>query len=117
MPLEEAISQISVFWPNLFPDGKLCPMKVGIQQDIWQEVKENGFPIARRSLRACLGSIGHHPDYRALIQLGAFRYDKAGQIVGKVTQADVEDNLQRLSRLNKSHKQPTDDYVSLALGK
>ncbi|WGM03575.1 ProQ/FINO family protein [Arsenophonus nasoniae] len=117
LPLEEAISQITTFWPSLFPDGKLCPMKIGIQQDMWQEVKEKGLPIARRRLRACLGSIGHHTDYRALIQLGAFRYDKDGQIAGEVTQADVEDNLKRLDRLNKSPKQPVDGYVSLALGK
>ncbi|PAV09004.1 hypothetical protein CBG25_03405 [Arsenophonus sp. ENCA] len=103
LPLEEAISQITTFWPNLFPDGKLCPMKIGIQQDMWQEVKEKGFPIARRRLRACLGSIGYHADYRALIQLGANRYDKSGQIVGEVTQADVEDNLQRLARRKKSN--------------
>ncbi|QBY46452.1 ProQ/FINO family protein (plasmid) [Arsenophonus nasoniae] len=117
LPLEEAISQITTFWPSLFPDGKLCPMKIGIQQDMWQEVKEKGLPIARRRLRACLGSIEHHTDYRALIQLGAFRYDKDGQIAGEVTQADVEDNLKRLDRLNKSPKQPVDGYVSLALGK
>ncbi|HGJ5877947.1 MAG TPA: ProQ/FINO family protein [Arsenophonus nasoniae] len=101
LPLEEAISQISTFWPYLFPDGKLCLMKLGIQQDMWQEVKEKSLPITRRRLRACLGSIGHHVDYRALIQLGAFRYDKDGQIVGEITQADVDDNLQRLARRNK----------------
>ncbi|HGJ5877837.1 MAG TPA: ProQ/FINO family protein, partial [Arsenophonus nasoniae] len=101
LPLDEAISQISTFWPNLFPNGKLCPMKIGIQQDMWQEVKKKSLPIARRRLRACLGSIGYHADYRALIQLGAFRYDKDGQIAGEVTQADVEDNLQRLARRNK----------------
>ncbi|WP_334472329.1 ProQ/FINO family protein [Arsenophonus sp. PmNCSU2021_1] len=99
--LDEAISQISTFWPYLFPDGKLCPMKIGIQQDMWQEVKERSFPITRRRLRACLGSIGYHADYRALIQLGAFRYDKDGQIVGEVIQADVDDNLQRLAHRNR----------------
>ncbi|MFS1538355.1 MAG: ProQ/FINO family protein [Candidatus Phlomobacter fragariae] len=72
MPLNEAISQITAFWPYLFPDGKLLLMKIGIQQDMWQEVKA----IARKHLRACLGSIGYHPDYRSLIQLGAFRYEK-----------------------------------------
>ncbi|CAA2931310.1 ProQ/FINO family protein [Arsenophonus endosymbiont of Bemisia tabaci] len=56
-------------------------------------MKEKSLPIARRCLRACLGSIGHHTDYRAFIQLGASRYDKDGQIFGEVTQADVEDNL------------------------
>ncbi|PAV02348.1 hypothetical protein CBG25_11445 [Arsenophonus sp. ENCA] len=117
LPLEEAIYQISAFWPDLFPEHQLCPMKVGIQQDMWQEVKEKDLPIARRRLRACLGSIGHHTDYRALIQLGAFRYDKDGQIVGEVTQADVEDNLQRLARRNKSTHQSTGFHADLALEK
>ncbi|HGJ5857735.1 ProQ/FINO family protein [Arsenophonus nasoniae] len=103
LPLDEAISQITTFWPNLFPENQLRPMKIGIQQDMWQEVKEKGFPIARRRLKVCLGSIGHHANYRALIQLGAFRYDKDGQIAGEVTQADVEDNLQRLARRKKSN--------------
>ncbi|WP_026824123.1 ProQ/FINO family protein [Arsenophonus nasoniae] len=115
LPLEEAISQITTFWPYLFPDGKLCPMKIGIQQDMWQEVKDKCLPIARRRLRACLGSIGHHADYRALIQLGASRYDKDGQIVGEVTQADVEDNLQRLARRNKSTHQSTGFHANLIL--
>ncbi|MDR5615087.1 ProQ/FINO family protein [Arsenophonus sp.] len=101
LPLEEAILQITTFWPNLFPENQLRPMKIGIQQDMCQEVKEKDLPIARRRLRACLGSIGYHTDYRALIQLGAFRYDKDGQIAGEVTQADVEDNLQRLARRNQ----------------
>ncbi|HGJ5883170.1 ProQ/FINO family protein [Arsenophonus sp.] len=117
LPLEEAISQITTFWPYLFPDGKLCPMKIGIQQDMWQEVKEKSLPIARRRLRACLGSIGHHTDYRALIQLGANRYDKSGQKVGEVTEADVEDNLRRLARRNESTHQSTDAHADLALGK
>lgn len=101
LPLNEVISQITTFWPKLFPENQLRPMKIGIQHDMWNEVKEKGLPIARRHLRACLGSIGHHADYRGLIQLGAFRYDKDGQIVGEVTQADVDDNLQRLARRNK----------------
>ncbi|HGJ5856708.1 ProQ/FINO family protein (plasmid) [Arsenophonus nasoniae] len=117
LPLDEAISQITTFWPYLFPDSELRPMKIGIQQDMWQEVKEKGLPIARKRLKACLGSIGHHVDYRALIQLGAFRYDKDGQMAGEVTQADVEDNLQRLARRNKLTHQSTDGHADLALGK
>ncbi|WP_180558339.1 ProQ/FINO family protein [Arsenophonus endosymbiont of Apis mellifera] len=103
LPLAEAISQISIFWPDLFPEHQLRPMKIGIQQDMWQEVKEKCLPITRRRLRVCLGSIGHHADCRALIQLGASRYDKDGQVAGEVTQADVEDNLKRLARLKKNH--------------
>ncbi|SPP32655.1 Fertility inhibition protein [Arsenophonus endosymbiont of Aleurodicus floccissimus] len=117
LPLEEAISQITTFWPYLFPDGKLCPMKIGIQQDMWKDVKGKSLPIARRHLKACLGSIGHHTDYRALIQLGAFRYDKDGQKVSEVTQADVDDNLQRLARRNKSNYKSPVAHADLALGK
>ncbi|HGJ5890492.1 MAG TPA: ProQ/FINO family protein [Arsenophonus apicola] len=117
LPLDEAISQISLFWPALFPEQQLRPMKIGIRQAMWQEVNEKGLPLTKKRLKACLNSIGHHVDYRALIQLGANRYDKDGQVAGEVTQADVEDNLKRLDRLNKSLQQPTDGYVSLALGK
>uniref|UniRef100_A0A3B0M205 Fertility inhibition protein n=1 Tax=Arsenophonus endosymbiont of Trialeurodes vaporariorum TaxID=235567 RepID=A0A3B0M205_9GAMM len=113
LPLEEAISQISTFWPYLLPDGKLYPMKIGIQQDMWQEGKKKSLPIARRRLKACLGSTGHHVDYLALIQLGAFLYDKEGQIAGVVTQSDVEDNLQRLARRNKSNHHVIDCILPL----
>ncbi|MDR5615520.1 ProQ/FINO family protein [Arsenophonus sp.] len=54
LPLNKAISQISTFWPNLFPENQLRPMKIGIQQDMWQEVKEKGLPLARRRLRSLL---------------------------------------------------------------
>ncbi|HGJ5892071.1 MAG TPA: ProQ/FINO family protein [Arsenophonus apicola] len=108
LPLAEAISQISAFWPDLFPEQQLKPMKIGIRQAMWQEVNEKGLPLTKKRLRACLGSIGHHADYRALIQLGASRYDKDGRMAGEVTQADVEDNLQRMVKLNKLLQQPTD---------
>ncbi|HGJ5900083.1 hypothetical protein [Arsenophonus apicola] len=42
LPLAEAVSQISIFWPDLFPEHQLRPMKIGIQQDMWQEVNEKG---------------------------------------------------------------------------
>ncbi|HGJ5876606.1 MAG TPA: ProQ/FINO family protein [Arsenophonus sp.] len=92
-------------------------MKIGIQRDMWHEVKEKAFPIARRCLRACLGSIGQHTDYRALIQLGTFRYDKDGQIAGEVTQSDADDNLQRLTRRNKSIHKPDAGHADLELEK
>ncbi|HGJ5868533.1 hypothetical protein [Arsenophonus nasoniae] len=38
LPLAEAISQISLFWPALFPEHQLRPMKIGIRQAMWQEV-------------------------------------------------------------------------------
>ncbi|WP_119712668.1 hypothetical protein [Arsenophonus endosymbiont of Aleurodicus floccissimus] len=34
LPLEEAISKISNFWPELFPEHQLRPIKTGIQQDM-----------------------------------------------------------------------------------
>ncbi|HGJ5917792.1 ProQ/FINO family protein, partial [Arsenophonus nasoniae] len=69
LPLAEAVSQISIFWPALFPEHQLRPMKIGIRQAMWQEVNEKGLPLTKKRLRSCLGSIGHHADYRALIQL------------------------------------------------
>ncbi len=43
LPLEAAILQITTFWPNLFSENQLRPMKIGIQQ-LSQRTKD-AFPI------------------------------------------------------------------------
>ncbi|RXK34119.1 hypothetical protein BBD39_11065 [Arsenophonus endosymbiont of Bemisia tabaci Asia II 3] len=58
---------------------------------------------SQKAFKSVFREYWDHADYRTIIQLGAFRYDKDGQIAGEVTQADVEDILQRLARRKKSN--------------
>lgn len=65
--------------------------------------ERKGLPNSQKAFESVFRQYWDHTDYRVLIQLGASRYDKDGQKVGEVNEADVKDNLQRLARRSKEN--------------
>lgn len=107
LPLEEAIANISAYWPQLFPDGQLRPMAVGTREALFADKKVRELPISYKKLKRSLAAISHSVKYRTTIMPGAVRYDKDGQPNGAVTESDVADTLKRIQRLAKQQSRPT----------
>lgn len=105
-PLEEAIANISAYWPHLFPNGQLRPMAVGTREALLADKKVRELPISYKKLKRSLAAISHSVKYRTTIMLGAVRYDKDGQPNGTVTESDVADTLKRIQRLAKQQSRP-----------
>ncbi|HHR5860546.1 TPA: ProQ/FINO family protein [Providencia alcalifaciens] len=101
LPLEEAIANISAYWPHLFPCGQLRPMAVGIREALFADKKVRELPISTKKLKRSLATISHSMKYRTTIMPGAVRYDKDGQPNGIVTESDVVDTLKRIQKLAK----------------
>ncbi|MEQ5235704.1 ProQ/FINO family protein [Providencia hangzhouensis] len=101
LPLEEAIANISAYWPQLFPDGQLRPMAVGTREALFADKKVRELPISYKKLKRSLAAISYSVKYRTTIMPGAVRYDKDGQPNGTVTESDVADTLKRIQRLAK----------------
>lgn len=101
LPLEEAIANLSEYWPHLFPDGELRPMAVGTREALFVDKKARELPISYKKLKRSLAAISHSVKYRTTIMSGAVRYDKDGQPNGTVTESDVADTLKRIQRLAK----------------
>ncbi|MBI6194810.1 ProQ/FINO family protein [Providencia rettgeri] len=101
LPLEEAIANISAYWPQLFPNGQLRPMAVGTREALFADKKVRELPISYKKLKRSLTAISHSVKYRTTIMPGAVRYDKDGQPNGTVTESDVADTLKRIQRLAK----------------
>ncbi len=101
LPLEEAIANISAYWPQLFPDGQLRPMAVGTREALFADKKVRELPISYKKLKRSLAAISHSVKYRTTIMPGAVRYDKDGQPNGTVTESDVADTLKRIQKLVK----------------
>lgn len=101
LPLEEAIANISEYWPHLFPDGELRPMAVGTREALLADKKARELPISTKKLKRSLAAISHSVKYRSTIMPGAVRYDKEGQPNGTVTESDVADTLKRIQKLAK----------------
>lgn len=101
LPLEEAIANLSEYWPYLFPDGQLRPMAIGTREDLFADKKARELSISYKKLKRSLAAISHSVKYRTTIMLGAVRYDKDGQPNGTVTEQDVADTLKRIQKLAK----------------
>lgn len=98
LPLEVAIANLSEYWPQLFPNGQLRPMAVGIREALFADKKVRELPISYKKLKRSLAAISHSVKYRTTIMPGAVRYDKDGQPNGTVTESDVTDTLKRIQR-------------------
>ncbi|EMA4784653.1 conjugal transfer protein, partial [Providencia rettgeri] len=106
LPLEEAIANISAYWPQLFPDGQLRPMAVGTREALLADKKVRELPISTKKLKRSLAAISHSVKYRTTIMPGAVRYDNDGQPNGAVTESDVADTLKRIQKLVKQQSRP-----------
>ncbi|HHR6225320.1 TPA: ProQ/FINO family protein [Providencia alcalifaciens] len=101
MPLEEAISTLSEYWPTLFPNGQLRPMAIGMREALFADKRALELSISYKKIKRCLAAISHSVKYRATIMPDAVRYDKEGQPSGVVTESDVADTLKRIQKLAK----------------
>ena len=101
LPLEEAIANLSAYWPQLFPNGQLRPMAVGTREALFADKKARELPISTKKLKRSLAAISHSVKYRTTIMPGAVRYDKEGQPNGTVTESDVANTLKRIQKLAK----------------
>lgn len=106
LPLEEAIANISEYWPQLFPNGQLRPMAVGTREALLADKKVRELPMSYKKLKRSLAAISHSVKYRTTIMPGAVRYDKDGQPNGTVTESDVADTLKRIQKLAKQQSRP-----------
>lgn len=106
LPLEEAIANLSAYWPQLFPDGQLRPMAVGTREALFADKNSRELPISCKKLKRSLAAISHSVKYRTTIMPGALRYDKDGQPNGTVSELDVADTLKRIQRLAKQQSRP-----------
>lgn len=49
MNIIEALGIITRYWPELFPDGQLRPMKNGLREDLFQDKKNQSFTVVSQN--------------------------------------------------------------------
>ncbi|EFU4617219.1 ProQ/FinO family protein [Escherichia coli] len=98
------VNRLIELWPDLFNREAPKPLKVGIFDDMMQDIATRGMKFGPGTLRAALASYAQCPRYyRALIAGGA-RYDLKGQPCGEVTPSEQQDAETRLMALHERRK-------------
>ena len=101
LPLEEAILELTKYWPQLFPEGQVRPMQVGLKKKLKKDRSERDLPISWVRVKECLGSIGNSLAYHELIVLGANRYNKDGEVIAVVNDKSVDFSQKKIERIKK----------------
>ncbi|EIZ2107015.1 ProQ/FinO family protein [Salmonella enterica] len=77
--------RILAFWPELFDLDNPKPLKVGVLDDIQQDIAAHGLTIGAGVLKAAIASYTRRIRYKKAIAAGGSRYDLNGQPCGEIT--------------------------------
>ncbi|EDX0374186.1 prop effector [Salmonella enterica] len=90
--------RILALWPELFDLDNPKPLKVGVLDDIQQDIAARALTIGAGVLKAAIASYTRRIRYKKAIAAGGSRYDINGQPCGEVTpeqQQEAADGLKK----------------------
>ncbi|MGG5961127.1 ProQ/FINO family protein [Salmonella enterica] len=77
--------RVLAFWSELFNLDEPKPLKVGVLDDIQQDIAARGLVIGAGVLKAAIASYTRRIRYKKAIAAGGSRYDLNGQPCGEIT--------------------------------
>jgi Activator of osmoprotectant transporter ProP len=101
------IKRLVALWPELFSLESPKPLKVGIFDDLIQDIAGRGISLGQGILRATLARYAQTPRYYRALMAGGARYDLKGQPCGEVTHLEQQKAVTRLMALNEKRKRQT----------
>ena len=100
------INRLVELWPELFSREKPKPLKVGIFDELIQDIAIRELAFGAGTLRAAVASYVQSPRYYRALMAGGARYDLKGQACGEVTPQEQKEAETRLMALNDRRKRP-----------
>ncbi|HDW2671283.1 TPA: ProQ/FinO family protein [Escherichia coli] len=98
------VNRLIELWPELFSRKTPKPLKVGIFDDLIQDIAARGLTFGPGVLRATLASYAQSPRYYRALMAGGARYDLKGQPCVEVTPQEQQEAETRLAALNEKRK-------------
>ncbi|EDX0048482.1 proQ/FINO family protein [Salmonella enterica] len=89
------------FWPVLFNLDNPKPLKVGIFDDLMQDISARNLTIGAGVLKATLVRYTHRIRYKKAVCAGGARYDLNGQPCGEITPEQQQEALAALERVKQ----------------
>lgn len=91
--------RVLAFWPELFDPDNPKPLKVGVLDDLMQDISARNLTIGTGVLKAAIASYTRRIRYQKALAAGGPRYDLNGQPCGEVTpeqQQEADDALRNV---------------------
>ncbi|EPV6733746.1 ProQ/FINO family protein [Escherichia coli] len=98
------VNRLIELWPELFSPESPKPLKVGIFDDLIQDIAARGISLGQGTLRATLARYVQTPRYYRALVAGGARYDLKGQPCGEVTPLQQTHAGKLLEEMNGNSK-------------
>ncbi|CAN1530859.1 ProQ/FINO family protein [Escherichia coli] len=98
------VNRLIELWPELFSPESPKPLKVGIFDDLIQDIAARGISLGQGTLRATLARYVQTPRYYRALVAGGARYDLKGQPCGEVTPLQQAHAGKLLEEMNGNSK-------------
>lgn len=90
--------RVLAFWPELFDLDNPKPLKVGVLDDLMQDISARNLAIGAGVLRGVLASYTRRIRYQKALAAGGARYDLNGQPCGEVTPEQQQEAADALKK-------------------
>ncbi|ECI2309634.1 proQ/FINO family protein [Salmonella enterica subsp. enterica serovar Infantis] len=94
--------RVLAFWPALFNLDNPKPLKVGVLNDLMQDISARNLTIGAGVLKAAIASYTRRIRYQKALAAGGARYDLNGQPCGEVTQEQHQTQQEAADALKKA---------------
>lgn len=94
--------RVLAFWPELFDLDNPKPLKVGVLDDLMQDISARNLAIGAGVLRGVLASYTRRIRYQKALAAGGARYDLNGQPCGEVTPEQQQTQQEAADALKKA---------------
>ncbi|EAW1163190.1 ProQ/FinO family protein [Salmonella enterica] len=90
--------RVLAFWPELFNPDNPKPLKVGVLDDLMQDIIARNLTIGAGVLKAAIASYTRRIRYQKALAAGGARYDLNGQPCGEVTPEQQQEAADALKK-------------------
>lgn len=93
--------RVLALWPELFDLDNPKPLRVGVLDDLMQDISARNLTIGAGVLKAAIASYTRRIRYQKALAAGGARYDLNGQLCGEITpeqQQEAADALKKAKR-------------------
>uniref|UniRef100_UPI003A8F7A38 ProQ/FINO family protein n=1 Tax=Salmonella enterica TaxID=28901 RepID=UPI003A8F7A38 len=92
--------RVLALWPELFNLDNPKPLKVGVLDDLMQDINARNLTIGAGVLKAAIASYTRRIRYQKALAAGGARYDLNGQPCGEVTPEQQQEAADALKKAN-----------------
>lgn len=102
--VEEAVSTLKPWWPELFEGDVSRLLACGIREMLYEDVEARGIPLSHKKIIRALKAITRSEGYLSAMKAGACRYNPDGYVTAHITPEEEAYAMNKLEKIRRQNR-------------